>query len=162
MTTKFENIKTTLFVTKEHYLSMRDSWKAFINNGGAKAYWVEDTYFGCGRTKRSDLTAEHHLLYCILRERDIEKAFTPPQVHVDKKGLENAFRSLRASCRIADNFLKGNYPAYLKGDQLQRAKKRDSETLDAVLKPFDGTVTIEMLSTLYAILDKYKIVQEAA
>lgn len=156
MSTKIENIKTELFTHKAHYLAMRQAWKDFINDGGAKAYW-DDSYYGSGKRKRSNLTGCHHLLYCILTERDVSKAFSAPQVNTDKLGFINALISLNIMCRTAKALHTKDYPSYMKGDTLQKTINRDTETIETFLKPFGGTVTIEMLVKLVDILKDSKL-----
>ena len=101
----------TNFETKEHYLAFRAAWSDFINSGKAKKTMDE---YG---TKYSHLRAEHHLLYALLRNKCIDKAF-----NVTTQGYIDAYRIL--------SFAK---------------KPGSIHTREKLLKPFNGTVTMEML-----------------
>lgn len=62
MQTENSQLKTSLFNDKEHFLSFRQSWKDFVNNGGKP---------NCAQ----------HLIYNGLRGKDISKSFSPITNH---------------------------------------------------------------------------------
>jgi hypothetical protein len=88
----FENAKTTFFTSKEDYLAMREAWKKFHRTGQAKGVWSEkeivrrryniETHkteeITCiEKTKSKPLSAEHYILYNLLRGKDLRTGFTP-------------------------------------------------------------------------------------
>lgn len=88
----FENAKTTFFNSKEDYLAMREAWKKFHRTGQAKAVWTEkevvrrrynmtthrtEEIASIEKSKSTPLSAEHYILYNLLRGKDLREGFTP-------------------------------------------------------------------------------------
>ena len=151
-TNKFEFIKLELFVSKEHYLAFRQGWKDFINSGKAKPVFTDHPY--CGRVKDSPLTAEHHLLFNILTEKDLSKTFKPSE-NRETYGFENALTGLKMYGRKALEVVlyeTGEYekPSYMTPDKYAKMMKGNRIMVEEFLEPFGKAVTLEMLATLYS------------
>jgi hypothetical protein len=78
-------------MTKEQYLSIVASWKQYIRDGKHKKYkvhyWMNTP--SEGYRWESDLTACHHLLYALIRNKDLMKGFQ------DNETLLNLVRTLK-------------------------------------------------------------------
>ena len=154
----FENAKHTLFTDKQHYLNFRKAWAAAVNSPNAKKKVVPCKMWdgfvckyidGGARTEKGWVKAEHMLLFCLLTEKNISKAFT----HINKKskllsghapfkGLDDARHFLWFICSIT---------------QVQVDMSRiNKETIENFLAPFADTVTLKMLNQLFPMLDEYK------
>ncbi len=81
---KIENAKTRFFESKEHYLKFRQAWKDFHNSD--KLVWREDVEvyswaynknITMKNVKRTSLSAEHYMLYNLLRGYEANRGFTP-------------------------------------------------------------------------------------
>lgn len=73
---KIENAQFNFFENKDHYLTFRQAWKDYINSGKAKCETYTD-YQGGTCKYPSNLECKHHLLYTLLRGKDIRKMFSP-------------------------------------------------------------------------------------
>lgn len=137
-----ENAKTDLFESKEHYLQFRQAWKDFHNSD--KLVWREDVevYSWAERenvimknVKRTALSAEHYMLYNLLRGYDAQRGFREDSDH-GWCACEYAAWEIR---RIAVRLKDVNDPNY----KLNRNSSR--EMFEKLMRPFGGTVTQEML-----------------
>ena len=72
---KIEQAPHNFFDSKEEYLTFRQAWKDFHKEGKHKPV-PHDDYYG-GTRYVSDLMCVHHLIYALLRGRDIRKMFVP-------------------------------------------------------------------------------------
>lgn len=113
---------TNIFETKEQYLAFRSAWAQSAND------------------KNSHLRAEHFALYNLLRGKPIERGFTPI---TNRTKLQNGIRL--------------NHGLYFAAWEVKRAiegtKKTSPDswtkaTIERLLAPFHGTVTVEMLAKL--------------
>jgi len=174
-----ENAKKLFFIDKQHYLNFRKAWAEAVNSPKAKPHtepcseWISQTQKSTentGTQKMSGwITSRHNLLFCILTEKSVLKAFTP----VTNKnkilngmnpflGLSSAYDSLRRHLANANDYINfltnaaNNIPldkwSKRKGMTdnevwLDRANDR-KKYLDGFLAPFNGTVTINMLVEL--------------
>lgn len=116
------NAKTKYFENKEHYLAFRQAWKDYHKDGHHK---TEEGRLGC----------THYLIHALLRERDIDKIFSPITEH--KLGGGHPYRAFYAAKRT------------LRWFHLTPDKERGAW----LLKPFGDTITNEMLSELGADFD---------
>jgi len=140
-----ENAKTRFFESKEHYLNFKQAWKDFHNSD--KLVWREDVVvyaYNLDRNvimrnvKHTSLSAQHYMLYNLLRGYDIQRGFTPPKDAPDHQKWYTceytAVEIFRASKRLADiNSTSKSSREYARKD------------IDALLLPFGGHVTHETL-----------------
>jgi hypothetical protein len=151
MTTQISNIKREIFVTKEHYLHFRQSWKDFINSGKAKPRFESDAY---GRYKYSNLRGSHHLLFCILTEKDLSVTFKPSDCE-SKHGFEDAHSELMRmyvrAAKIVEHDAGINTskrPSYLTPEKYRAIMDQKRAEIDEYLEPFGKSFTIEMFTRL--------------
>ncbi len=139
------------FKNKDHYLSFRSAWGKSM----AKAL-AEDGY----------LTAEHHLLYAILRNRDWHAGFPPlcsPRglaACLAPGGIPEPGIRVRWTIRRLFFYIKGAEEAREKDSSFiekMSAKlstvvlnqERKKGIVEEFLEPFGGTVTPEMMIEVY-------------
>lgn len=148
MTTKIENIKREIFVTKEHYLAFRQDWKDYINNNIA---WISASQF---------------MLFSILTEKDLSKSFKPsPRGKEYKDGFTPARTVLGLQWRTAANLIEydaGNVtrPSYMKEDKFKVMYENDRKRINKFLEPFGKSFTIEMFAKLGKHLSKTQLTNE--
>lgn len=140
-----ENAKTRFFESKEHYLNFKQAWKDFHNSD--KLVWREDVEvysYNLDRNvtmrnvKHTSLSAQHYMLYNLLREYDIQRGFTPPKDAADHQKWDTCYYTAseiyRTSKRLADiNSTSKSSREYARRD------------IDALLLPFGGHVSHEAL-----------------
>lgn len=128
---KIENAKELFFKDKEHYLNFRKAWAEAINS-----------------PMKHELTSTQHLLYAILRGKDIEKGFAPV-TNVNKLlngmlvnyGLWEAMRWLKEQCERA---AKPTISDWM------------NSSLKSFLEPFKGTIDKKTLVKLLEHLPEVK------
>lgn len=161
MTMKYENVKETIFATKEHYLAFRKAWCVYVNSEDAKPFYY-DCPWGGGKTKACRLNSAHHLLFNILTEGDLEKSFKPSPTQ-RKEGFAHALTELRYFARYSSIIMKTR-----SGEMSKLPREREERyvaDINTFLKPFGSCVTLEMLAHLYdEFLSKncIKVTTEAA
>ncbi len=137
MNLHIENAKKTFFNDKEHYLQFKAAWKKAVNSPKTKSKLeTTEAYSGgtCVVRRKGWITATHHLIYNLLRGYDASRGFTPV---TNKNKLTN------------DAYINhGLYEAYWYA--------RYYASRDEFLKPFDGTVTKEMMSRLVEAMPEIK------
>ena len=135
-----ENAKTRLFESKEHYLQFRQAWKDFHNSD--KLVWREDVEVYCWsqrknvimkNVKHTSLSAEHYMLYNLLRGYDAQRGFREDGDHGWSKCEYAVWQINRVALQLKDV----NAPS--------SSRKWAREMIEELLLPFDGTVTQEML-----------------
>ena len=146
MKNQISNVKKEIFATKEHYLHFRQSWKDFINAGKAKPYY-EDPGYGGGRKKYSNLRGSHHLLFCILTEKDISVTFKPSECE-DKRGFWDAKNEIMMMFIQAKNIVEGKRPDYLTPQKYGVIMKESRAKMEEFLEPFGKSFTTEMFVRL--------------
>lgn len=138
-----ENAKTRFFESKEHYLNFKQAWKDFHNSGKLKWYadlditpWDRPRTAArtLARTKYTALSAEHYMLYNLLREYDIQRGFTPPNDAEEHQKWHTcefaAIEIFRTARRLADiNSTSKSAREYARRD------------VDRLLLPFGGHVS---------------------
>lgn len=147
MTTQISNVKKEIFVSKEHYLHFRQSWKDFINSGKAKPHYEEGPY---GRYKHSNLRGSHHLLFCILTEKDISVTFKPSDCE-SKRGFYEAMHELMMMYIQAAKVIDRKRSDYLTPYNLKKYNaiiKKSKAEIEEFLEPFGKSFTIEMFVKL--------------
>lgn len=138
MTTKIENIKREIFVTKEHYLAFRQDWKDYINNNIA---WISASQF---------------MLFSILTEKDLSKSFKPsPRGKEYKDGFTPARTALGIQCRAATKLVEydagdATRPSYMKEDKFKTLFENSRKQVNKFLEPFGKSFTIKMFAKLYS------------
>ena len=131
MTTKLNDVKFKLFVSKEHYLAFRQSWKDSINDGYCP-------------------TAAQFLLFSILTEQDMFKAFPPPK-NENKKGFEAALSGYWGSLTgilAKAATMDSKKPDYMSEEKYQKVLDNKHGEIVRFLKPFGKCVTPEMIKKL--------------
>jgi hypothetical protein len=136
-----ESIKNTpkeVFTDKEHYLKFREIWKQAMNS--------EDKH---------KLTATHHLLYAMLRNKDWRKCFTP----VTRQSKLDNGRTVNDT--LYSTFI--SLSQYLHIAQMLADKKNTADYNKRIfatfLEPFKDTITLEMLAklkTFIPTIDQFK------
>ena len=123
---KIENSKGKFFSSKEQFQQFRQSWKDFHRDG--KHNKVEKTTWDGVKYKESDLLCVHHLIYALLRGRDISKSF----VSADKR------------------FGTDPYSAFYKAKSviLSATVTRFHDKYTYLFLPFGDTVNMELLHLL--------------
>ena len=114
-----------LFESKEDYLAMRQAWKDYINEGKH----LEDD----GR-----LISGHFLLYALLRDQDIYKGFSEVTSNIKLINGHAKYLGLIQARDSIDHAANNTYTTHY---------------IDMLLKPFNGTVTKDMVIRMY---DKVK------
>lgn len=133
-------------MNKQQYLSLVASWKAFINEGRHKKYKVfyEYTDFNApsiengkkvswtthkdyGYKWQSDLTALHHLIYTLIRKRDVYTRFS-----------EESIRNII--------FQFDGYTRF-----------KEEQYIASILEPFNGNITIDEVRDLISSFKKEKM-----
>ena len=139
---KIENAKTELFGSKEHYLQFKQAWKDFHNSD--KLVWREDVEVYSWalnkdvvmkNVKQTALSAEHYMLYNLLRGYDAQRGFKEDSDH-GWRACDHAVWEIR---RIALRLKDVNDPNY----GVNRNSSR--QMFNRLMRPFGGTVTQEML-----------------
>ncbi len=167
-------MKPAIFESAEQYYAFRLSWKAAVKHSRSKSTlathdeFVFDSVAGkCTKTKDSGqhkvpgwVTASHHLLFNILRGRDIHTGFTPitnpNKIVSNSNNPDHAFgyakNNVYTICVSAQRhvgkreesvWVKKNSP-----DDIQLFKNKRQKQLEEFLEPFGGTVTIEHLANV--------------
>ncbi len=135
-----ENAKTELFESKEHYLQFRQAWKDFHNSG--KVVWREDieVYSWAERknvimknVKQTSLSAEHYMLYNLLRGYDAQRGFREDGDHGWCMCEHAVWEIYCAASRLQNVNASSD------------SRKWAREMVEDLLLPFDGTVTHQML-----------------
>jgi len=134
---KIEQAQLNFFESKAHYLAFRGAWKNYINAGKAKK--VGKTYWDGTPYRASNLTCAHHLIYALLRGRDITKGFTPNhKVHGQDPyfAFIDAKNDITVALRFAEKFDK-------------------PERLASLLEPFNETITVDTLASISEIIKEW-------
>lgn len=116
-----------LFIDKDHYLAFLKAWSEACNDN------------------RFALTSTHHILYLLLRDKDVLKSFQPV---VNKRKLGNGcsrFRGLKSAYRAVE-ILVGWAKSSIENPMYRQSYCK--LVLDKALLPFAGTVTAEMIAKL--------------
>jgi len=137
-----EEVNTSIFESKEHYLAFRKAWSESVNSPEAKKTLIRPEY-GDPYRKPGCMNSGHFVLYAILRGRDWRKGFTIPT----RENKKNNRADL-----VARNIVRGYWDSndwYIERGQgkSQAAPTPDHlvKLMETFLSPFKGTVTIEML-----------------
>ena len=137
-----ENAKTRLFESKEHYLNFKQAWKDFHNSD--KLVWRDDVEIYVWSTqskgvmknvKHTSLSAEHYMLYNLLRGYSSERGFREDSDH----GWTACEYALWQIDRTAKWLKDVNDTSY------ERNRKTAREMFETLTLPFGGTVTQEMI-----------------
>lgn len=119
----------TLFETKENYLAFRAHWKKAMNDEKLK----------------HQMTSAHHALYTLLRDKDLNKAFTPITNKVKlangaaaNYGLDNALQNIDIECK-----------------RIGSTNEWHQKWLNDFLAPFNDTVTKDMLKAVHLYKHSY-------
>lgn len=135
-TTEAKN--TTNSNYKEKRARMESAWKDFHAQNNHKKVVYIDGYGGC--TKTSKLTCIHHVIYAVMRSKDVSKLFTPL---TDKKAIPqgkepyHAFKHARAALKFRAKYGK--------------------EYRDELLLPFGDALTIEDIEYVIAQLENIEL-----
>jgi len=136
-----ENAKTRLFESKEHYLNFKQAWKSFHNSD--KLVWREDVevyvynqnkYATMRNVKHTALSAEHYMLYNLLRGYSSERGFREDGDH----GWTACEYALWQINRTAKNLKDVN-------SEYAINRKSTRAAIDKLLLPFADNVSHEML-----------------
>lgn len=127
---KIENAQTTFFTSKDHYLQFVKSWKQYHAEGKHKKVEVTNNDGG-GTRMESNLHCVHHLIYVLLRGKDISKMFQATDKHVGQ-GPYYAFEQARSSIdwRVRINRIESILEPF--------AGTIDKETLVAITRAIEG------------------------
>ena len=155
---KIENAKTRFFESKEHYLKFRQAWKDFHNSDQlVRREDVEVYSWSLGRdivvrnVKITSLSAEHYMLYSLLRGHEASRGFSP----ITKEGKLQAtstwggepnpwaaYESAKSEIiRTAKNVEDVNAPSEMR-------RKWAREKIEHLLLPFGNTVSQGVLVSL--------------
>lgn len=152
---QIENAKTRFFESKEHYLKFKQAWKDFHNSD--KLVWREDVEVYSWalerkvvmhNVKRTSLSAEHYLLYNLLRGYESTRGFAP----LTKKnrleatatfgGKENPW----AAHELAKTFLiRASRDVEDVNAASEHMRQYARKNIQRMLLPFGDTVTLQML-----------------
>lgn len=137
-----ENAKTRLFESKEHYLKFKQAWKDFHNSD--KLAWREDVEVYCWsqrknvimkNVKHTALSAEHYMLYNLLRGYDAQRGFREDSDHGWVACEYAAWEIDRAAKWLKD----------VNDSSYARNRNTSRELFEKLTLPFGGTVTQEMI-----------------
>ena len=101
-------LRMTLFESKEKYFYFIHTWKNIFKEGRHKKYKVDQKRYNyqtgdskvCGYDKVSDLTFTNHLIYCIIRGRDLNKSFQNCNLNKLKYGISSIYSSYNIETRF--------------------------------------------------------------
>ena len=152
MNTHIKNVKKEIFTSKEHYLAFRQAWKDYINSGQAKPSRV-DAGYGGGYQKISNLTSAHHLLFCLLTEKDIAITFKPSS-NESKQGFDNADFWLSRMYNDTGRVIKydageANIPSWMTIQKYETITEEKRSNIKKFFEPFGSTITLNMLCRLF-------------
>lgn len=158
---------TTYFETKEHYQAFRNAWARAVNDDRAKKQIIEVPHTDWRTGSKTIIKeksngwigARHHILFNILRGKQPDTGFTP---------TTNS-NKLRNGAYFNYGYWAANYSLR---NIIECAKKiksapedyfyqRRVDSVTAFLKPFDGTVTIEMLQNVEVPEERLKAKYDA-
>ena len=136
-----ENAKTRFFESKEQYLNFKQAWKDFHNSD--KLVWREDVEIFVYSTsqkgimknvKQTALSAEHYMLYNLLRGYESDRGFREDSDH----GWCACEYALWQIARVAKNMkdVNGKYAIN---------RKSSRSAIDRLMLPFGDTLTQEMI-----------------
>lgn len=158
-TFQIEDAKTRFFKSKEDYLNFKQAWKDFHNSD--KLRWYKDvdvTFWDApatqervfARKKFTSLNSSHYMLYNLLRGYNSSRGFAP----LVNKGRLNASGGLPwANCEEAISYIIRTARRLKEINSASSSSRRYArEANDALLLPFSGTVTNQMLYDLAAEL----------
>lgn len=129
---KIADARTKFFASKEDYLSFRQAWKDYINEGKHKKYSHGENYLNEPLPPESDLNAIHHIIYLALCGRDIGKGFTPITSTRKLQSCNNQpYYQLRNHLWIIERLVQGDY---LKSYLLPFGDTIDEETVKSALR----------------------------
>ena len=119
----------SIFNSKEQYFAFRNAWKAAAGQKKRKSGWLQ---------------AEHHILFNILCGRSPERGFTPvtrktklQSGHLINHGYYHGMVTLASLCDTAKKIVSGT-----------KVSTWNSDRLVDFLKPFNHTVTVDLLASL--------------
>lgn len=100
--------RMTLFTTKEKYFYFINTWKNIFKEGRHKKYKVDQKRYNyytgatevCGYDKVSDLTFTNHLIYCIIRGKDLNKSFQSCNLDKLKYGISSIYSNYNVEIRF--------------------------------------------------------------
>jgi len=133
---------TSIFETKEQYLSFRAAWKSASNDIKTKSQLKETTY---GKYRESGwLNAEHYILLNILRGKPADSGFTP---------VTNSNKLLKSGMHINHGFYYGmnnlrNMQKIAGNVKNSKVSEHVQNRLTDFLAPFNNTVTADMLISI--------------
>lgn len=120
----------TIFETKEQYLEFRATWKKIASD----------------KELRLQLTSTHYAVYTLLRDKDLNKAFTPITNKVKLDNGTTPYAGLDTALRVMHNIIR-NAKQYQEGPIIPGTEWKIAQ-LDRFLAPLEGKLTAEMLSVL--------------
>lgn len=163
-TLKIENAKQTFFTSKQHYLHFRKVWAQAVNSPSAKRRTIPcDEWFeppkhsvvtisrGTGRRRENGLlTSTHHLIYTLLREKEPLETFKPK---TKQNALLNGAYINHGlwHARWELGWIASQAKRYIDIEETDNVKSGIVFAMNKVgefLKPFDGTITPQMLIDL--------------
>jgi len=164
---KIENAKTRFFESKEHYLKFKTAWKAFHN--GQDMSWYEDVDVTpwdsrmvypdtmpdeertFAKVKRTPLTAEHYLIYNLLRGYNVQRGFAP-LIHSGRLnaalnwgGYERPWAALETAIYYV---IRGAEHLENVNSESRMSRQWARKHFEELSKPFGGTLTQQMLLDL--------------
>jgi len=171
-TLQIENTREIFFNdSKEQFLHFKKVWSQAVNSEKAKKKVVERTYAISGtehsytELEKGWLTGTHHLIYTLMRGRDVYKSFTPTTSKNKLSngafinyGLYNARYNLGYMAGRAKQFIT-NVEKTNEGKSWFGRKRvifSDHSQLEKFLLPFEGTVTPLMLIKLDELCPEIK------
>lgn len=149
---------TKHFETKEQYLNFRAAWASAVNDERVKKKLVTKVWSHNGTKEEYKervpgwISAAHHMLYNILRNKPFDNGFTPVTKpskllngHSPNYGLYMAANHLKSVIRDAKKVTGEIDISYL-GNSAARQEGALKRTL-RFLEPFNKTVSIELLAS---------------
>lgn len=167
-TFQIEDAKTRFFNSKEDYLKFKQTWKDFHNSD--KLRWYENvdvTYWDApatqervyARKKFTALSAEHYMLYNLVRGYEITRGFTP--LTDEKRMNANLYKCNYnpdewQNCQCAANeIIRAGRALTDVNDEGKWQRENSRRQVDAMLLPFGDTLSHEALATIAGLLYKH-------
>lgn len=140
----------SFFTDKDHYLKFLQEWKKYINDGNHIPDTYEDSNGGVCKCA-SNLDIIHHLVYSVLRKKDLYKVFTPAKTERLLKYYNgDAYSAANSAIEYYTRSIK-----YLNADGYAGSHARGVSI--RVKVPFGDTVTDDMLSEVADVLKDIKL-----
>ncbi len=161
-TFQIEDAKTRFFKSKEDYLSFRQAWKDYHNDGHVVELREYKDADGVHEYKLNTLDSRHYMLYNLLRGYEITYGYSPIvnsgrlEANKDYSGNSEPYAAMLGTAgslfRVSVGFLRNLTNPADKDNWAYTNALKDWQELK---KPFGDTITIEMIIELGELIEPW-------